>query len=271
MSEDSILERAKEFEAFHDLEIIDAHCHVGPWYNFHVPRRGSIESMIESMDRVGVRYVCITAFRSIGPDMLRGNDEVAALQKRYPDRVLPYCTISPNYSQKDIQKELERTYADGFRAVKIHDFHGRAYDSSPYHVVYEFANQFHLPILAHTWGKQNGSVLARMCEKYPDANMLFAHGGSANREAYAQWANDLPNAYIDLVFSAQPYRNVEYFVANVPAEKILFGSDMPFLSLGQQIGKVLFARISDEAKRKLLSINARQLFSQAIELAEASS
>jgi len=28
------------------------------------------------------------------------------LQKRYPDRVLPYCTISPNYSQKDIQKEL---------------------------------------------------------------------------------------------------------------------------------------------------------------------
>jgi predicted TIM-barrel fold metal-dependent hydrolase len=70
------------------------------------------------------------------------------------------------------------------------------------------------------------------------------------------------------VFSAQPYGNVEYFVANVPTEKILFGSDMPFLNLGQQVGKVLFARISDDAKRKLLSTNARKLFSQAIELAE---
>ncbi|MDA0837694.1 MAG: amidohydrolase family protein [Planctomycetota bacterium] len=269
--DDSILERAKAFEPFHDLEIIDPHCHVGPWYNFHVQRRGSIESMIEAMDRVGVRYACITAFRAIGPDMQQGNDEVADLAKRYPDRVLPYCTISPNYSDKDIQKELERTYASGFRAIKFHDFHGRTYDSSPYHIAYEFANHYRLPILVHTWGTSNGSVLALMCEKYPQANMLFAHAGSANREAYAQWANDLPNAYIDLVFSAQPYRNVEYFVAKVPAEKILFGSDMPFLSLAQQIGKVLYARISDDAKRKLLSGSARQLFSQAIELAEATS
>jgi hypothetical protein len=41
----------------------------------------------------------------------------------------------------------------------------------------------------------------------------------------------------------------------VGADKILFGSDMPFVNANAQIGKILYARISDEDKRKILGLN----------------
>lgn len=263
----AILERARQFECLSDLKIIDVHCHVGPWFNFRIPQAGSVESMLEVMDRVGVQYACVTACLSIGPDMKRGNDWVLAIRSRYPRRILGYCTVNPNYA-REIPAELERSYAGGCRAIKLHDFHGRRYDDAGYQAAYEFAEERHLPVLVHTWGKGNGSVLASMAARYPRALFIFAHAGSADREEYVRWSRELPNAYIDLVFSAMPYGSVEYFVQRSPVEKILYGSDMPFMNLPQQIGKVLMARASDEVKRKILSENARRIFRQALELAE---
>lgn len=262
-----ILERARRFESLADLGIIDAHCHVGPWFNFHVPRRGSMESMIEVMNRVGVEVACVTACLSVGPDMKRGNDLVLEFHGLYPSRIVPYCTVNPNYP-KEIPGELERTHRAGCRALKFHDIHGRRYDDAGYRTAYEFADAHELPVLVHTWGRGNGSVLAEMCRRHPRARFLFAHAGSADREEYVRWVTEIPNAYLDLVFSAMPYGSVEYFVRRTPLAKILYGSDLPFLSLTQQIGKVLMARVSDEAKRSILGLNARGLFAQALAVRE---
>jgi predicted TIM-barrel fold metal-dependent hydrolase len=35
---------------------------------------------------------------------------------------------------------------------------------------------------------------------------------------------------------------------------------MPFMSPDQQIGRILFARITDEEKRKILGLNALEVF-----------
>ena len=43
------------------LDIIDAHNHLGPYFNLTVYRGGTIESMIERMDAIGVRKISIAA------------------------------------------------------------------------------------------------------------------------------------------------------------------------------------------------------------------
>jgi predicted TIM-barrel fold metal-dependent hydrolase len=54
---------------------------------------------------------------------------------------------------------------------------------------------------------------------------------------------------------------VEYAVKTVGAEKILFGTDT--YSAAFQTGRVAFARISDEDKKKILRDNAIKLFPRA--------
>jgi len=43
------------------------------------------------------------------------------------------------------------------------------------------------------------------------------------------------------------------------ADRVLFGSDMPLMDPRSQIGKIITARISDEAKQKILGGNASRL------------
>ena len=59
--------------------------------------------------------------------------------------------------------------------------------------------------------------------------------------------------------SRAPYRIVEHFVSEVGAERVLFGTDAPWMSIQQQLGRVLFADIPDAAKRQILVGNAQQL------------
>jgi predicted TIM-barrel fold metal-dependent hydrolase len=41
---------------------------------------------------------------------------------------------------------------------------------------------------------------------------------------------------------------------------VVWGSDAPTFSMGQQIGKVLFARISDAEKKAILCDNTARMF-----------
>jgi predicted TIM-barrel fold metal-dependent hydrolase len=49
-------------------------------------------------------------------------------------------------------------------------------------------------------------------------------------------------------------------VKAVGAERVVYGSDMPFLSLPSGIGSVLWADIEESEKRLIFGENARRLF-----------
>ncbi len=58
------------------------------------------------------------------------------------------------------------------------------------------------------------------------------------------------------------YNLVEYFVKNVPIKKIIWGSDTPWMSLGQQIGRVVFADITEEEKKAILVDNPGRILGE---------
>lgn len=72
-------------------------------------------------------------------------------------------------------------------------------------------------------------------------------------------APKLGNVYTDTSGSASVQNNVlEYAVEKVGADKILFGTDS--YSCAFQLGRIAFAAISEEQKRKILSENAKKIF-----------
>ena len=131
--------------------VIDAHCHLGAYFNFHIPDNEA-EGMVSVMDRLGIKTACISPHVGITPDFKLGNDMALEAVKKYPGRFFAYITLNPNYPE-DIPAEIERCYQNGMRGFKIHpSLHGYPADGANLKQMWEFANEKSLPVLAHSWG-----------------------------------------------------------------------------------------------------------------------
>jgi predicted TIM-barrel fold metal-dependent hydrolase len=86
----------------------------------------------------------------------------------------------------------------------------------------------------------------------------MGHSGSAQLDKYIRLGREYPNVYLELCFSVSPRGLVEKLADAGLADKTIWGSDTLFMSAAQQIGRVLFARISPEDKEKILGSNARR-------------
>ena len=268
MSQTTFLEMLQSGIRLDDEMVIDCHGHMGPWYNFHIPGDGTPESMIENMDLVGIDAIAVSPHIAIGPDMQEGNRQVAEAAERYPDRFLPYITVNPRYPMPVIEAEIAQ-YHERLGGIKGFKFHSSVHCVDCSHVgygpVYEYANEHRAVILSHEWNgpEHNGqSFLTRQAAQHPNISFLHAHSGNAWSVIYVltEEAKRNPNVYLDIAGSGYPYGGLEHMVAEVGADRVLFGSDLPFVDVRGQVGRVMAARISDDEKRLIIGKNAKRIF-----------
>jgi predicted TIM-barrel fold metal-dependent hydrolase len=209
------------------------------------------------MDRIGIDGACTSAIAAaLCGEMTRGNDEVIDATRRFPGRLFGYITVNPN--RPSIAEEVERCAAAGLRALKIHNYHGKAYDAQEYRPAYEIAQANGWPILAHTGDQAH--VLDELAGEYSNVTWLLAHAAGAEPWDLCEIARGRENVVLETCASPCPYRVIETLVEGASADKVLFGSDMTFLNATNQIGKILFSRVSDADKEKILGLNARRVF-----------
>jgi len=243
--------------------VIDAHTHMGPYFNFHIPDNDA-SNMVEVMDRLGINMVCTSPHVGITPDFKMGNDMAAQAMQDFPGRFFGYITLNGSYPD-EIQEEIERCYDMGMRGFKIHpSLHGYPANGENLRPMWEYANDKGLPILSHTWAGDrtcSPGVLGKLAEEYPNVPVLLGHSGgppAGNDEAVAV-CKKRENVFLETCCSSAPYGTIERFVREAGADKVLYGSDMPFVNANAQIGKILYAKISDEDKRKILGLNMARI------------
>jgi predicted TIM-barrel fold metal-dependent hydrolase len=88
-------------------------------------------------------------------------------------------------------------------------------------------------------------------------NYLLAHSAwtweiARSRAAFAR---ERPNVYLDLTFTSVLHGVVEYFVDKGLAGKVLFCTDAPMRDPIPQLGWVVYSRIAEEDKEKILGGN----------------
>jgi len=234
-----------------DISVFDVHAHIGDLIGEDPP---SLKEQVAQMDRLGINAVAVSSVHALVGDISRGNDDVAEAMRQFPGRIVGYCHVSANYPEFMLP-ELERCFRnDGFRGIKLYQV-GPEYDDPAFDPVWSFAEERGLPVLAHTWG---GSLTGfdRAAAKHPAVPCLAGHAGSGFvYQPYIDAAKRIPNLYLDLTYSREHTNMIEHFVAELGAERIVWGSDAPLFSMSQQLSKVLFARISDDDKRKILYEN----------------
>jgi hypothetical protein len=237
------------------IPVCDIHAHIG---HFSLVGSPPLESQVREMDRIGIEVALVSSVEALHGDIAWGNDQVAEAARRYPGRFLGYCHVSAQYPDQMLP-ELERCFRNPvFRGIKVYQV-GTDFDHAHFDPVWAFARERRLPVLAHTWAG-NLTGLDRAALRFPEVFFLMGHAGSGFAyQPYLDAARRAPNLVLDLTYSREHTNMIEHFVAEVGADRIVWGSDAPTFSMSQQVGKILFARIPDEAKRKILYGNAATL------------
>ncbi|MAE66955.1 MAG: hypothetical protein CMJ18_22070 [Phycisphaeraceae bacterium] len=244
-----------------DCLMIDAHAHIGPPPGLP-PIGTTAETLIRQMDRLGIDRAAVSALGAVFSLAARqGNDQLLEALRTWPDRLIGYMAVNVS-DRDDILPELQRCFDAGLRAVKIWSYgarEGLPYDHAHYDLVYGFADEHHLPILAHTWGAELDELEASF-QSCRNIRWLLAHTGAQDLPKYIRAANEHEHVYLETCFSQCPRGLFETLVEAVPLHKIVWGSDQLFMSAAHQIGRVLFADIAPDQKRAILGKNAAALF-----------
>ena len=242
-----------------DVQVIDFHAHVGRWATYGMVEDPAL--MLYAMDLAGVDIACM--FQIFYPDGTTGNDLTARFVAQHPDRFVGFAYVSPTMPERNVP-ELARAIDElGFAGIKLYppatpwdDFSRPEWDP-----IYQFAHERGLPVIIHTGDDAPPKAFSDIAPRYPHANFVAAHSGNGieERAQAIAAAQACPNVYLETCSTFRTPGVIEQLVNEAGADRVLFGTDMTLMDPRPQVGKIITARISDEAKRQVLGGNARRL------------
>jgi uncharacterized protein len=206
-------------------DIFDAHTHLGHDIDGMV---GIYEELIASLDRYGfsrANVFCLDEPDRV-PAFRAGNDRTLEFAARSEGRLIPFVRL--DLTEEPIA-EAERCLDRGARGIKLHPraqkFQLNDERLTP---VFAIAAERRVPILIHG-GRGLPPIadhLARLVERYPEAQLIIAHAGIADLSGLAGHFAGKAGVFFDTsVWS--PIDLLSFFHL-VPPEQIVYASDYPY-------------------------------------------
>jgi predicted TIM-barrel fold metal-dependent hydrolase len=240
--------------------IIDCHCHAGkgdiltaPW-NTDAP----IEPYLRRAGAAGItRTIVFPLFHS---DYVEANAQLAKIVARYPRRLIGFAFV---HAARDagrifgmVQQAVTRW---GFLGIKVH-----GHEAMATREVCETARAFRLPVLFDVAGQ--AYVIDMLAPQFPEVNFIIPHLGSFADDwrVHQQVVDQLvrfPNVYGD----TSGVRRFDYIVQAIKragAQKVLFGSDGPWLHPGVELHKIRLLGLPQQREALVLGGNALRLLRQ---------
>jgi predicted TIM-barrel fold metal-dependent hydrolase len=247
-----------------DVEIIDLHAHLGPYFNMHIPAADP-GRMVRIMDLCGIDKTVLSPNLGGASDFVLANTMMLEAVASYRGRLYGACFINGNYPELSLD-ELNRSFQEPrVVMIKVHPAVTKCrLDDRRMNRIYDFASKRGLVILAHTWLDNdpygNLDIFASVAKAQPDIRWIMGHSGGPYGSVHAvELARDLPNIDLDITLSMCPARQIEFFVKELGSERVLFGTDNPFIDPRPQIGRVGLARISHQDRVNIFGANARRM------------
>src|SRR4051812_42829027 len=208
-----------------DAAVLDAHTHLG------VDEDGQsleLDALLAALDEVsGDARACVFPLHDPDrhPGYRRPNDRVLAWAGESGGRLIPYCRLDP---AEDPVGEAERCLARGARGIKLppraqaFEFGIAAADD-----IFRVAHEAGVPILIHAGrGMAPMDALADLALRHPEVTLVLAHAGIAGQGMFASRLADHPAVVYD-TSTLSAFDVIELF-ARVPAERVVFASDVPY-------------------------------------------
>ncbi|MBI2906442.1 MAG: amidohydrolase family protein [Chloroflexi bacterium] len=230
--------------------IIDCHCHAGEGDGLTGPwdTAAPLGAYLRRAAAAGIRHTVL--FPVFNSDYAVANRQVGCVVAARPDRFFGFASVHPHRDRGRVAPMVEEAVERfGFVGIKVH-----RYDARITREICEAARTFSLPVLYDVMGEV--SIVELLATEYPDVNFIIPHLGSFGDSWAAQLAliDHLvrhPNVYADTA-GVRRFDLLQQAIQRAGPQKILFGSDGPWLHPGLELAKVRALGLPPAAEQMVL-------------------
>ena len=241
-------------------------------------RIASADDLITEMDSSEVSISVIAGFGWTDLDLARrSNDYLLESASRYPDRLVPLCSVNPMWKGDIAERETERCIISGAKGIgELHpDSQGwadRCYDFLT-DLMQLTEEQSKIVLLhgseplGHIYpgkGSMTPDRLLRLAQSFPSNRFVFSHfgGGLPFYNHMPEVHKALSNVWFDSAASPFLYDHSVYASSVISAgpDKILFATDYPLLRQSRALKHFKRAQLAENNETKILHGNAEAIY-----------
>ncbi|MFH0914427.1 MAG: amidohydrolase family protein [Chloroflexota bacterium] len=275
--------------------IVDTHAHIFPKkevgkmvlegvkrvYDTPYYCTGSPEELAETMKKAGITHAVIlnhaAANRGALSHLVEGNFFICAYSRKHP-HLIPAIGLDQGM-KRDPVEEIEHKLKWGAKAVKLHAVAQQFYvNDKEMWPIYRKCEETGLPVIFHC-GKMmvewlpeyaHPQLFYEVFRAFPRLRAVLAHLGGGYWEETVKLAEDFQTIYFDtaVALSGAPVRDFARLsdeqavkmIRKIGVERVMFGSDFPWIDPGLDIARIKGLALTEEEKRLILGENARRLF-----------
>ncbi len=229
---------------------------------------GTLTGLRRAMRAAGVQKTVLLPVATKTSQVRSINDWAASIAD---DDIVPFGAIHPDLP--DAETELERLSSLGLIGVKMHpEYQAFSPDEDRLDPLFATAARLGLIMYFHAGEDialpdvySSPRAFARLLDKHPSLTVVLAHMGG-----WRQWEDVRrhligKDVYLDTSFTI-PYLGEESLgelIAEHGAGRVLFGSDVPWANLVEEIALVRAMALAEPELEAILGGNAERLLSEA--------
>lgn len=273
--------------------IVDAHVHLHPTpevgrmvvesikeqYGVDYYSYGTSDDYVAEMKLAGIDKAVMVSF---APDNQLKNHNFWSVAITRPGKkrpakypmFIPFISVSPTMTGRKPVEELEHKLKWGMKGLKIHPVAQEfAPDDKRMWPVYEWLITHNMPITAHsgmnidcssTYGEPNRWI--PVLEDFPDLKLILAHLGNGFWDQTVEIADKFPQVMFDTAIAISYIKapttlsdaDAADLIRTIGAERVMFGSDYPWVDPKKDIGHINNLPIPPKSKELILGENARK-------------
>lgn len=235
------------------MQIIDAHNHVG----IRPGARQTGSDLVAKLDATGVHKAVMFPF----VEGNFSNDPIKQAYDEHPDRLIPFCAVNP--WEPGAAAEVRRCITEwGFMGLKLHPTINGYHLSDPKLVdpLFKVVEEFGLPVIVHGASDLYNCPpeFALMAARFPNVTLLMAHMGFFwSVDQAIGFARQYPNLYLET--SRAPIFEIQTAVRELGADKVIWGTDSPFVDYEWEFKKMERADDTPEGYAKIVGGNIARI------------
>lgn len=211
----------------------DCHAHIGEDEDGH---KLTAEQLLEQMDASNVEKAVVFPLNTPNDNktFTKSNNIIHEAYNAHPGRFIPFFRLNPHFGW---EKEFDRCLKLGFKGIKLHPRSQNFSISSP-EGIYRLAEKKNLVVLLHAGrGVENAAdEISAVVKKFPQLKLIIGHSGFVDLDNVIKKLGKCTNILFDT--SACKKEHLLELVKRVSPEKIVFGSDAPYHTIGAALESV---------------------------------
>jgi uncharacterized protein len=252
--------------------VIDFCCAIGPWAFRRLPVV-TAEECRRALKREGIGRAVVSSLPAVlYKNSHEGNVQLAEEIAAHGAIFAPFAVLNPMFPgwREDLRRCREEL---GMRGLKLHpNYQGWSLRRREARALVAQAAAWGWSVAVsvrlederfHHWRMKVRPTPARdvaaLALAIPEATVVLSGGSYAEVQEFLRLVADAPNAYAEIGWVKSPLEAVRACVTEFGPERLLFGTNLPFMVPWCGSEKIRHAEIGEDAKQAILGGNAARI------------